>query len=519
MLGAMEIHSERYRVGDLQIDVARRHVARDGREIRLGKLTFDLFAALIRAAPHSVPVDVLLKNVWAGTVVERETVSQRIKRLRIALGDSAQTPRYIAGIRGLGYRIIVSVVPVVGEHPPAGSRRKVQWRRAGLGGVLLVALIATGIWLRSSLPLLQTPVAASRESPGDRRAPDAFTYRLYTRAGMTRVSESGLRHATMLLDGALTRDPQFAPGLAARAEVRAGLALLGHADADGLQDAERDAHRALTLQPGLVEADAVLGITSAYRGEWQRAATVFRSILATHADQAGVRAEYAIFVLQSAGHMTQALDELEQAYREDPTNPAILALLAAEESLLGRPQQAREFADLARDSGYPSTTPPLLQILSGTAARAGDFERAAHLAAAGLPESARGAGTAAAKLFYSALAKPARRAAARRAVLALLNQLDLRKLDIGTRQQFICWLAQLGALESAYSVANATLDQLAREGGVGNTWGILWSPQMRAFRLDSRFGSLVNRLKLRDDWDRNGPPDGCALRNGEITCA
>jgi tetratricopeptide (TPR) repeat protein len=302
---------------------------------------------------------------------------------------------------------------------------------------------------------------------------------------MTPISESGLQHAMVLLDGVLTRDPQFAPGLAARAEVRIGLALLGHATPEGFQDAERDAHRALTLQPGLVEANAVLGITSAYRGEWPRAAALFRSILAAHADQAGVRAEYATFVLQSAGHSAQALDELVQAYRDDPSNPSILALLAAEESLLNRPEEARKFADLASDSGYPSTTPPLLQILSGTAA----------------------------------LAKPSRRAAARRALLALVNELDLQKLDIGTHQQFICWLVQLGALESAYSVANATLDQLAREGGVGNTWGILWSPQMRAFRLDSRFGSLVNRLRLRDDWDRNGPPDRCTLRKGEITCA
>jgi DNA-binding winged helix-turn-helix (wHTH) protein len=499
--------------------VGRRHVSRNGREIHLGKLTFDLFEALIRAAPDSVPVDVLLKSVWAGTVVERETVTQRIKRLRIALGDSAQTPRYVAGIRGVGYRIIAPVIRVVGDHPPAGDRRRVPWRLASLAGVLLVTLIATGVELRTYLPLLKAPIATSREPPGDRLAPDALTYRLYARAGMTPISESGLLHASTLLDHVLTRDPKFAPGLAARAEVRVGLALLGHANTDGFQGAEQDAHRALTLQPGLVEADAVLGITSAYRGEWRRAAALFRSILAAHADQAAIRAEYATFVLQSAGHTTQALTELEQAYREDPTSPSILVLLADEEALLGRTEEARKFADLASDSGYPATSPPLLQILSGNAALAGDFEEAAHLAAAGLPESVRGAGTAAAKLFYSALAKPSRRAAARRAMLTLVNELDLQKLDIGTRQQFICWLAQLGALGSAYSVANATLDELAHEGGVGNTWGILWSPQMRAFRLDSRFGSLVNRLKFRDDWDRNGPPDGCTLRKGEITCA
>jgi DNA-binding winged helix-turn-helix (wHTH) protein/tetratricopeptide (TPR) repeat protein len=508
MLGLMEIQPERYRIGDLHIDVARRRVARDGREIRLGRLTFDLLVALVRAAPDSVPVEVLLKSVWTGTVVERETVSQRIKRLRVALGDSVPAPRYIAGIRGLGYRILAPVTRVVQEHQPIPIRRGFQWQRAGLSGVVLVALIAGGIWLRIHLALAQIP-----------DAPDARTYRLYTRAGMTPISMPGLQHAMTLLDGVLTRDPQFAPGLAARAEVRTGLALLGQATAEGLQDADRDAHRALTLQPGLVEANAVLGMTSAYRGEWSEAAALFRSILAAHADQAGVRAEYATFVLDPAGHTAQALDELERAYREDPSSPSILALLAAQEALMDRPQEARRFADLASESGYPASSPPLLQVFSGTAARTGHFQEAARLAAAGLPQSVRGAGTTAAELYYSALADPSRRPAARRALLALVNQLGLQKLDIASRQQFISWLAQLGALESAYAIANATLDQLAREGGVGNTWGILWSPQMRAFRLDPRFGSFVSRLKLPDDWSRNGPPDGCTLRDGALTCA
>jgi DNA-binding winged helix-turn-helix (wHTH) protein/tetratricopeptide (TPR) repeat protein len=508
MLTVMDLQPGRYRVGDLHIDVARRHVSRDGCEIRLGKLTFDLLLALVRAAPEPVSVDVLLRSVWARTVVERETVSQRIKRLRIALGDSAQTPRYIAGIRGLGYRMVVPVTLAVEEHRPVDHRHGLRWHRAGLSAVLLFALIATVAWVRAHLLLPQTAPA-----------PDAPTYRLYTRAGMTPISEPGLQHAMTLLDSALSRDPQFASGLAARAEVRTGLALLGHAASNGLEDAERDARRALALQPGLVEANAVLGIASAYRGEWSEAAALFRAILAAHADQAGVRAEYAMFVLESAGHSAQALDELQQAYREDPTNPAILALLAAQESLMDRPQEARKFADLASASGYPATSPPLLQVLSGTAARTGNVEEAARLAAAGLPESVRGAGTAAADLVYSALADPSRRPAAGRALLVLVNQLQLQKLDIATRQQFICWLAQLGELESAYSIANATLDQLAREGGVGNTWGMLWSPQMRAFRLDSRFGSFVSRLRLRDDWIRNGPPDGCSLRAGELTCA
>ncbi len=42
-------------------------------------------------------------------VVSPETISQRVKLLRDALGDDPHAPRYIAGLRGRGYRLIPEV--------------------------------------------------------------------------------------------------------------------------------------------------------------------------------------------------------------------------------------------------------------------------------------------------------------------------------------------------------------------------------------------------------------------------
>jgi DNA-binding winged helix-turn-helix (wHTH) protein len=44
-----------------------------------------------------------------------ETVSQRIKLLRDALGDDPHAPRYIAGLRGRGYQLIAVVKELEGE--------------------------------------------------------------------------------------------------------------------------------------------------------------------------------------------------------------------------------------------------------------------------------------------------------------------------------------------------------------------------------------------------------------------
>jgi DNA-binding winged helix-turn-helix (wHTH) protein len=100
---------EVYEVSDLVIDLARQRVTRAATEIALPKLSFDLLLVLIRAAPALLSNDELMEQVWPGLVVSPETVNRRVKLLRDALGDDPRAPRYIAGLRGRGYRLIPEV--------------------------------------------------------------------------------------------------------------------------------------------------------------------------------------------------------------------------------------------------------------------------------------------------------------------------------------------------------------------------------------------------------------------------
>ena len=100
--------SLQYRVGDLLIDTGPQRVTRDGNVIALPKLSYDLLIALVRAAPNLLSIDALMGEVWPKLVVSPETVSQRIKLLRDALGDDPRNPRYVEGLRGRGYRLIPS---------------------------------------------------------------------------------------------------------------------------------------------------------------------------------------------------------------------------------------------------------------------------------------------------------------------------------------------------------------------------------------------------------------------------
>jgi TolB-like protein/DNA-binding winged helix-turn-helix (wHTH) protein len=112
------IDTEIFDVGDLRVDVGQQRVTRAGIEIALPNLSFELLLALIRVAPNFLSNDLLMARVWPGLIVSPETVAKRVNLLRVALGDNAQEPRYIAGVRGRGYRLVAAVSPAVRPAPP-----------------------------------------------------------------------------------------------------------------------------------------------------------------------------------------------------------------------------------------------------------------------------------------------------------------------------------------------------------------------------------------------------------------
>ncbi len=151
----------RYTVGDLLIDVGRQRVTRGESVIALPKLSYELLLALVRAAPNLVSLDELMERVWPKAVVSPETLSQRVKLLRDALGDDPRAPRYIEGLRGRGYRLIPLVAseelvrasavarPEEPVHAPAEQRASALMRlrrRPFLWvGLIAVAVIALAL--------------------------------------------------------------------------------------------------------------------------------------------------------------------------------------------------------------------------------------------------------------------------------------------------------------------------------------------------------------------------------------
>jgi len=86
-------------------------------------LTPKIFAVLHYLVTHPnrlVTKDELLDAVWPETAVSDAVVRVAIGVLRKVLGDTAQTPRYIATVPRRGYRFLASVVEDSGvvANPP-----------------------------------------------------------------------------------------------------------------------------------------------------------------------------------------------------------------------------------------------------------------------------------------------------------------------------------------------------------------------------------------------------------------
>lgn len=134
-----KLNSDCYRIDDLDVDPGQRRVFRGDQEIQLPKLSFSMLMALIKAAPNALSIDELTDQVWDGAVVSPATVSKRAELLRQALGEDSQNSRYVALVRGHGYRLI----PTPAKTQRGAAHRTLQTLVATAA---IAALVAGFVW-------------------------------------------------------------------------------------------------------------------------------------------------------------------------------------------------------------------------------------------------------------------------------------------------------------------------------------------------------------------------------------
>ncbi len=96
---------ETLNIGDLAIDVAGHQVTRDGRQISLTPLEFDLLVCLARKPWQVFTREVLLEQVWGYRhAADTRLVNVHVQRLRSKVEHDPENPEIVLTVRGVGYK-------------------------------------------------------------------------------------------------------------------------------------------------------------------------------------------------------------------------------------------------------------------------------------------------------------------------------------------------------------------------------------------------------------------------------
>ena len=152
------------RFGAFEADLHARELRRQGMHIKLQDQPFQVLAILLENAGEIVTRDQLRQKLWpANTFVDVDNgLNAIINRLREALSDSAESPRFVETIPRRGYRFVAPVTEVKGTQgapaPEATPARpdevqtngnlnaRMSLRKLARTSGLLAALVAASVW-------------------------------------------------------------------------------------------------------------------------------------------------------------------------------------------------------------------------------------------------------------------------------------------------------------------------------------------------------------------------------------
>jgi Tol biopolymer transport system component/DNA-binding winged helix-turn-helix (wHTH) protein len=130
------------RFGVFEVDLQVGELRKQGLKIKLQEQPFQVLAMLLERSGQLVTRDELQKKLWsADTFVDFDRgLNKAINRLREALEDAAENPRFIQTIPKRGYRFIAPIDADFEPSPPAKTptREKLAW---GLALLLLTTSI------------------------------------------------------------------------------------------------------------------------------------------------------------------------------------------------------------------------------------------------------------------------------------------------------------------------------------------------------------------------------------------
>jgi len=279
--------------GEYELDVRGGELRKQGIRVQLQEQPFQILKILLERPGQVVTQEELRKKIWpSDTFVDFDHgINNAIKRLRVALSDSAEKPRYIETLARHGYRFIASI-----------NARQIE-----------------------SVAVL--PLDNLSGDPEQEYFAEGLTEALINtlaKIGALRVIS---RTSVMHYKQAIAKDPAYAAAYAGLADCLTALSAWGLVPAsEGCDKARQLAQRAVEMDHSLAEAHTALAYATIYDYDFLTAVKEFERAIELNPRYATAHQLFG-FCLGVMGRYEEAYTELQRALRLDPLSSIINAFV------------------------------------------------------------------------------------------------------------------------------------------------------------------------------------------------
>jgi DNA-binding winged helix-turn-helix (wHTH) protein/tetratricopeptide (TPR) repeat protein len=380
-------HPPTFRFGSFELNIGARLLQRNGLRIRLAEKPFRLLATLVSRAGETVTRDELRAALWPSNLHLNfeHGLDNAINKVRTALGDNAENPRFIATVPKIGYRFIASVEVESSPHP---TEKPAIGKAFGIHGSLglplnrsrrmflsFLASVLAGVLVFTGQSMLrQYNVSSEIRRLQSRKAGEAYALGVYFQS---LVGEQAVFKSREYLRQAINLDPMFADAYAKLALTEQFIGdEYSPTPTSDYQNATVHARRALDLDGSLADAHVALGNVK-LRGDWDWGAArqEYQTALKLNPNSAVAYAAYAEY-LSATAQKGESLTAIARAHALNPFSTriryqqALLSYFARDYE-----QTIDQLTSLVHEL---PTYPDARKSLSDVYARVGKWERAAQ---------------------------------------------------------------------------------------------------------------------------------------------
>jgi DNA-binding winged helix-turn-helix (wHTH) protein/tetratricopeptide (TPR) repeat protein len=310
-------------------------MTKDGRVTRLPQQPLRILVELYDNAGAIVTRERLVKTLWPTGIVDFDNgLNVAVRKLRLALDDVGDAPKYIETLPKVGYRFSVPALAVPGEAvpgeaPPAPrSLPALPGRRPIVAISLGVFAAAIGVawWWSTEQAVVDSaaariPVTSSDATAKPKHVPSVRAREFYLE-GLSQRSRRDINASRLAMENfqaAIREDPNYAEAWAAFAAVNSGMVIRHMIPyAEGIPTALAAAKRAIELDDSLSEGHIALAqILLDHERDFTASRVELERARAINAQSSRLWHTYAMWHAHQ-GHVDEALADIRKARELEP---------------------------------------------------------------------------------------------------------------------------------------------------------------------------------------------------------